>query len=83
MPFLGGYALFTDSLPPIFTMTNDLQNEYALFFEKVRLMREYQKEYFKTRTNASLRNAKRLEQDVDSLLSNKKPMTSHQTIMPI
>lgn len=36
------------------------------FFTKVALMRKAQKEYFKTRTQAALRNSKALETEIDN-----------------
>ena len=35
------------------------------FFEKVSEMRDAQKEYFKTRSNASLNKSKKLEKEID------------------
>ena len=35
------------------------------FFEKVSEMRDAQKEYFKTRSNASLNKSKNLEKEID------------------
>jgi hypothetical protein len=35
------------------------------FFDKVALMRKYQKEYFRTKTQSSLRQSKYLEQEID------------------
>lgn len=35
------------------------------FFQKVELMRNAQKEYFKTRSQTALRNAKALEAEID------------------
>ena len=36
------------------------------FFQKVALMRKAQKEYFKTRSQAALRNSKALEAEIDN-----------------
>lgn len=37
-----------------------------LFFEKVALMREAQKEYFRTRSHDALRKSKALETEIDA-----------------
>ncbi len=36
------------------------------FFQKVALMRKQQKEYFKSRSQTALRNAKELEKEIDN-----------------
>lgn len=55
------------------------------FFERVKVMRHFQKEYFKTRTRTALQQSKALECEIDAeiarvnrlldLSENKKPET--------
>ncbi len=45
------------------------------FADKVFAMREAQKEYFRLRTAEALRFSKRLEKEVDSILSQRKKKT--------
>lgn len=44
------------------------------FFEKVALMREAQKEYFRTRSNGALRKSKALEADIDREIERVRAM---------
>lgn len=52
------------------------------FFERVKMMRHFQKEYFKTRSRTALQQSKALEREIDAeidrvnrLLDHKKPET--------
>lgn len=52
------------------------------FFERVKIMRHFQKEYFKTRSRTALQQSKALEREIDAeiervnrLLDHKKPET--------
>lgn len=44
------------------------------FFEKVALMREAQKEYFRTRSHEVLRKSKALESDIDREIERVRAM---------
>ena len=44
------------------------------FFEKVALMREAQKDYFRTRSHDALRNSKALETEIDSEIRRVRAM---------
>lgn len=45
-----------------------------LFFEKVALMREAQKEYFRTRSHDALRKSKALEAEIDREIERVRAM---------
>lgn len=52
------------------------------FFERVKIMRHFQKEYFKTRSRTAFQQSKALEREIDAeiervnrLLDHKKPET--------
>lgn len=52
------------------------------FFERVKIMRHFQKEYFKTRSRTALQQSKALEREIDAeiervnrLLDHKQPET--------
>lgn len=45
-----------------------------VFFEKVALMREAQKDYFRTRSNDALRKSKALEAEIDREIKRVRDM---------
>ncbi len=45
-----------------------------VFFEKVALMREAQKDYFRTRSNDALRKSKALEAEIDREIERVRDM---------
>lgn len=42
------------------------------FFERVKIMRHFQKEYFKTRSRTALRQSKALEREIDAEIDRVK-----------
>lgn len=52
------------------------------FFEKVALMREAQKEYFRTRSNDTLRKAKAIEAEIDTEIKRVRDMGYGQPQQP-
>lgn len=51
--------------------TEDLQNKYDRLVDKVRRMRGWQKEWHKYHVRSDLEKAKRLEREVDQLLTEE------------
>lgn len=52
------------------------------FFEKVALMREAQKEYFRTRSHDALRKSKALEAEIDAEIKRVRDMGYNQPQQP-
>lgn len=52
------------------------------FFEKVALMREAQKEYFRTRSHDALRKSKALEAEIDAEIKRVRNMEYEQLQPP-
>lgn len=53
-----------------------------IFFEKVALMREAQKEYFRTRSHDALRKSKALEAEIDAEIRRVRDMGYDQLQPP-
>lgn len=52
------------------------------FFEKVALMREAQKEYFRTRSHDALRRSKAFEAEIDAEIKRVRDMGYNQPQQP-
>lgn len=52
------------------------------FFEKVALMREAQKEYFRTRSHDALRKSKALEAEIDTEIKRVRDLGYNQPQQP-
>ena len=50
------------------------------FFDKVSELREAQKEYFKTRSNAALKRSKALEKEIDDEIARVNTILSKRTL---
>ena len=50
------------------------------FFDKVSELREAQKEYFKTRSNAALNRSKALEKEIDDEIARVNTILSKRTL---
>ena len=60
------------TISKIIIMTQDeLQKKYDRLLDKTRQMRGWQKEYFKYRAGTDLEKAKRLEREVDAIISEE------------
>lgn len=52
------------------------------FFDKVALMRRYQKDYFRTRSSFALRQSKVLEKEIDDEIERVQRITGKGTKIP-
>ena len=54
-----------------------------LFFERVTIMRKYQKEYFRTRSQAALKLSKALELEIDAEITRVNALMEKEQKEPI